>query len=148
MTASNKDLMNRFVERYQIAGDETVLHELVADDFVNRTPMVPDPPGGPVEVKQIFDMLHGGLAGFDVEVLDQLAEDDKVMTYKLFRGRHTGPLFGVPPTGRDVEFAVMDIVRIRNGQIVEHASIVDQAALMAQLQAATDDVALVGASSA
>jgi predicted ester cyclase len=148
MSATNKDLMNRFIERYQIAGDETTLHELVAPDLVNRTPMTADPKGGPAEVKEIFDMLHGALNGFTVKVLDQFAEGDKVMTYKTFRGRHTGTLFGVPPTGHEVEFAVMDIVRFRDGQIVEHWGLVDQAGLMAQLQAATDGVSLAGAASA
>jgi predicted ester cyclase len=147
MAASNKQLMNRFIERYQIAGDEAVLHELVAPDLVNRTPMTPDPEGGPAEVKQIFDMLHSALEGFAVEVLDQLAEGDKVMTYKMFGGRHTGALFGVPATGRDIHFAVMDIVRFRDGQIVEHWALIDQASLLAQLQAATDEP-LAGAASA
>jgi predicted ester cyclase len=110
--------------------------------------MTADPKGGPAEVKEIFDMLHGALHGFTVKVLDQFAEGDKVMTYKTFRGRHTGTLFGVPPTGHEVEFAVMDIVRFRDGQIVEHWGLVDQAGLMAQLQAATDGVSLAGAASA
>jgi predicted ester cyclase len=90
--------------------------------------MFPNAPGGPVEVKTIFDMFHAAFAGFEVEILDQLAEDDKVMTYKVFTGTHTGDFMGIAPTGQPVRVEVMDIVRITDGQIVEHRGLVDQLA--------------------
>ena len=93
----------------------------------------PNAPGGPAEVKAIFDMFHAAFDGFAVEVLDQLAEGDKVMTYKMFTGTHTGEFMGIPPTGARVRFAVMDIVRLADGQIVEHWGLVDQAGLLRQL---------------
>ena len=97
--------------------------------------MSPDAPGGPAEVKAIFDAFCAGLSGFSVQVLHQLADDRLVMTHKIFSGRHTGELFGIPATGRDVRFAVMDVVRIADRQIVEHWGVVDLPALQAQLAA-------------
>ena len=55
------------------------------------------------------------------------------MTRKAFHGTHTGPLMGIPPTGKRVTIDVIDIVRVANGQIVEHWNIVDQMGLMQQL---------------
>jgi predicted ester cyclase len=133
MSETNKALMKRFIEEYQTGRDEQVLRDTVSSRMVNHTPMAADPPGGPEGVKAIFDAFHAAFADFSAEVLDQLAEDDKVMTYKTFSGTHTGEFMGIPPTGRPVRFAVMDIVRIRDGQIVEHWGLVDQAALVAQL---------------
>jgi predicted ester cyclase len=133
MSESNKALMKRFIEEYQTGRDEQVLRDTVSSRMVNHTPMAANPPGGPEEVKAIFDAFHAAFADFSADVLDQLAEDDKVMTYKTFSGTHTGEFMGIPPTGRPVRFAVMDIVRIRDGQIVEHWGLVDQAALVAQL---------------
>jgi predicted ester cyclase len=133
MSETNKALMKRFIEEYQTGRDEQVLRDTVSSRMVNHTPMAADPPGGPEGVKAIFDAFHAAFADFSAEVLDQLAEDDKVMTYHTFSGTHTGEFMGIPPTGRPVRFAVMDIVRIRDGQIVEHWGLVDQAALVAQL---------------
>lgn len=135
MSESNKALIKRFVTEYQTGNDQQVLHDTVSPRLVNRTPMTPDPQGGVEEVKGIFDMFHAAFADFAVEINDQLAEGDKVMTYKTFTGTHTAELFGVPPTGRKVRFDVMDIVRIAGGQIVEHWGVVDQLGLLRQLGA-------------
>ena len=135
MSESNKALIKRFITEYQTGDDQQVLRDTVSPHLVNRTPMAPDAPGGVEEVKAIFDMFHAAFDGFAVEVLDQLAENDKVMTYKVFTGTHTGDFLGVPPTGRAVRFEVMDIVRIADGQIVEHWGLVDQLGLLRQLGA-------------
>ena len=135
MSESNKSLIKRFVAEYQTGNDQQVLRDTVSPRMVNRTPMTADPQGGVDEVKGIFDMFHAAFGDFAVEINDQLAEGDKVMTYKTFTGTHTGDLFGIPPTGRPVRFDVMDIVRIADGQIVEHWGLVDQLGLLRQLGA-------------
>ncbi len=135
MSETNKTIIKRFIDEYQTGNDQQVLLDTVAEQMVNRTPMFPNAPGGPAEVKTIFDMFHSAFDGFAVEVLDQLAEGDKVMTYKVFSGTHTGDFMGIAPTGANVRFDVMDIVRIADGQIVEHWGMVDQAGLLRQLGA-------------
>ena len=135
MSEANKTLVKRFIDEYQTGNDQDVLREIISPQLVNHTPMTPDAPGGVEEVKTIFDMFHAAFDGFAVEVLDQLAEGDKVMTYKVFSGTHTGEFLGIPPTGRKVRFGVMDIVRIADGQFVEHWGMVDQLGLLTQLGA-------------
>ena len=131
--SANKATVRRFIDEYQTGGDKVVLRATVSPRLVNRTPMQEDPPGGVAEVEGIFDMFHAAFADFAVEVHQQLAEGDRVMTYKTFTGTHTGEFQGIPPTGRPVRFAVMDIVRLEDGQIVEHWGLVDQLGLMRQL---------------
>lgn len=133
MSETNKALVKRFVTEYQTGDDQQVLRDTISPRLVNRTPMTPDAPGGVEEVKAIFDMFHTAFADFTAEIVDQLAEGDKVMTYKVFAGTHTGDLMGIAPTGRAVRFDVMDIVRIADGRIVEHWGLVDQLALLRQL---------------
>jgi predicted ester cyclase len=129
----NMQIVRRFIDRYQTAGDKVVLRETISPRLVNRTPMQDDPPGGVEEVEGIFDMFHAAFAEFAVEVHRQFAEGDAVMTYKTFTGTHTGEFQGIPPTGRAVRFDVMDIVRLEDGQIVEHWGVVDQVGLLRQL---------------
>ena len=135
MSETNKTLIKRFVVEYQAGNDLQVLYETVSPQMVNRTPMFANAPGGPIEVKIIFDMFHAAFTDFAADVVDQLADGDKVMTYKTFSGIHTGEFMGIPATGKRVQFAVMDIVRIADGQIVEHWGLVDQAGLLGQLTA-------------
>lgn len=97
--------------------------------------MFPNAPGGPIEVKTNFDMFRTAFDDFAVEIIDRLAEADKVATYKAFSGVHNGDFMGIAPTGTPVRFLVMDIVRLRGGQIVEHWGMVDQLGLLQQLGA-------------
>ena len=135
MSETNKTIVKKFVEEYQGENDLTVLYEIVSPELVNHTPMFPNAPGGPIEVKTIFDMFRAAFDGFAVEILDQLAEGDKVVTYKAFSGVHTGDFMGIAPTGTAVRFTVIDIVRLRDGQFVEHWGMVDQLDLLRQLGA-------------
>ena len=96
--------------------------------------MFPNAPGGPIEVKALRH-VPSGVDDFAVEILDQLAEGDKVVTYKAFSGVHNGDFMGIAPTGTAVRFTVIDIVRLRGGQFVEHWGMVDQLGLLRQLGA-------------
>jgi predicted ester cyclase len=48
-------------------------------------------------------------------------------------GTHTGDFFGIPATGKRVEFTGMYMVRIAGGQIVEHWGEEDGVSLLQQL---------------
>jgi predicted ester cyclase len=51
--------------------------------------------------------------------LMQIEHGDLVSTRVIVRGTHTGPLLGVPPTGRSIEIILMNTVRIADGRVVE-----------------------------
>lgn len=61
------------------------------------------------------------------------AEGDVVTTVGRYRGRHDREFMGVPATGREVDFAVMHIDRLREGRIVEHRGLGDINTMWAQL---------------
>jgi predicted ester cyclase len=130
----NKQIVRRFVAEYQTDADERAFAELLDPDVVDHS----RPPGiapGTEGVRQQFDGFRAAFAGFRAEILDQIAEGDKVVTYKIFRGTHAGDFMGIAPTGRDVEIAVIDIVRVVDGRIAEHWNVVDRLGLLAQLGA-------------
>ena len=58
---------------------------------------------------------------------------DKVLAYWTFTGTNTGPLFGAPATGRRVEIDGTDLLRIRNGRIVEQWHVEELQVLQQQL---------------
>jgi predicted ester cyclase len=136
-----KEVVRRFVAEYQTGGDERAFNALLHPDVIDHS----RPPGiapGAEGVRQQFDGFRAAFSDFRATILDQVAEGDKVVTRKVFHGTHQGPFQGIEPTGREVEIHVIDIVSVRNGQIVEHWNCVDRLGLIAQLgavpQAATD----------
>ncbi len=129
-----KEIVRRFVEEYQEKRDPEALAEYLAPAVVDHTPMPGTAPGAD-GVRQVFEMLWSALPDMRVEIHDQIAEGDKVVTRKSFLGTQRGELLGVPPTEKEVHLDLIDIVRVADGRIVEHWNIIDSYGLMQQLGA-------------
>jgi predicted ester cyclase len=58
----------------------------------------------------------------DMEVITEhsVENGEWVANRYTIRGTHTGDFFGQPPTGERFEIRGMDMVRVREGQLVEH----------------------------
>ena len=134
MGKASKDVQRRFIDEFQSKADFAVAEELLADDFVDHSPFGPIPPTK-AGVLQLFGMLRAAFPDLRAEVDDLLVDGDKIVTRKTFHGTHQGEFMGIPPTGRAVSWGVIDIVRQRDGQLVEHWNQLDAYGLMAQLGA-------------
>ena len=51
--------------------------------------------------------------------------DGRVVENWTMTGTHTGEVFGLPPSGQDVQVRGMEIFRCEGGKIVEHWGAVD-----------------------
>jgi predicted ester cyclase len=69
-----------------------------------------------------------------------LESGDKVVTRKTFHGTHTGQFLGLAPTGHKASWDVIDIVRIKDGKMVEHWDVTDVFGLLMQLGAISSSV--------
>jgi steroid delta-isomerase-like uncharacterized protein len=128
----NKAVIRRFVEEVQNNKDFTVYDELNAEDFVNLS----SPPGIPPDREGGKVYLSGFLNAFPdahFTVDDMIAEGDRVATKKTFTGTHTAALGEVPATGNRVTLQYVDIMRLRDGKIIEHWLAMDQMSFLQQL---------------
>ena len=128
----NKVLVRRFVEEVQNQGRLDLLDALVAPDFHNHSA----PPGLPADaagVKQVLALFRTAFPDGRMTVEDMVAEGDKVVTRKTFRGTHLGPFLGMPPTGRPVEMQLIDCLRVSEGKVQEHWLQADDLGLLQQL---------------
>ena len=128
----NKAVIRRFVEEVQNKKSEDVFYELNHPEFVNLS----SPPGIPSDREGGKLYLFGFLNAFSdcqFAIDDMVAEGDQVVTKKTFRGTHTGEFAGIPPSGNEVELQFVDIMRIRDGKIIEHWNCIDQLSFMQQL---------------
>jgi predicted ester cyclase len=128
----NKAVVRRFVEEVQNKKDWAAYDELNDPEFVNLSA----PPGVPADREGGKIFLGAFISAFPdshVTIDDMIAEGDRVATKKTFTGTHTGELNGIPPTGNRVTIQYVDILRLRDGRIVEHWLSMDQLSFMQQL---------------
>jgi predicted ester cyclase len=127
-----KAVVRRNTEQVQGQGDFALFEELFADNFVDHTPQpgtTPDKDG----VRVLYRRLRDAFPDFHPVIHWQTVDGDVVTTYKTYHGTHRGPLFGIDPTGRKIQFETVDAMRVRNGKITDHWGVANLFSLMQQL---------------
>ena len=66
-------------------------------------------------------------------VKEIFADGDKLVKYWQFKGKHTGPFFGIPATGKDVDVSGVTIAKMKDGKIAEEQDFMDNLEFMQQL---------------
>jgi len=139
-TIDVKDAARRVLEVIFPADDEEALVAALTPDFVNHEapPGTPPGPGG-----AIFSMhvLARAFSDQRWSIHRVIAEDDTAVVYCTHSGRHTGPFFDLPATGREFAYEQMHIIRIVEGKGAEHWAVRDDATLMRQLIGPAEDSA-------
>lgn len=130
----NKALIRRYFEAIDVAcesGNADIIDEFLAPDFVEHNPFPGIPPTRE-GWKEAFMAFVVGAPGYHV-IDDLIAEEDQVVGRITAYGTHTGELFGIPATGKEIRAGGIAIWRIREGKILEHWHETDQLGLMVQL---------------
>ena len=86
-------------------------------------------------VRGFYEGIFAGLPGSRLELLDVFGSGEKLVARFVQRGRHDGPLMGVPPTGRDVELHGITVMAFRDGRVVKRWSAADMLGLLVQIGA-------------
>jgi predicted ester cyclase len=130
MSAEHKAVVQRFYKDVLEGGDLSAVDQIAVQDVVDHTPAPGQGPGAE-GVKQFVSGLRRGLSNLQVDVERMVAEGDLIACHITVRGRHTGELFGAPPSGKDVAFRIADMVRLRDGKVIERWGVEDMSGLMA-----------------
>lgn len=131
----NKVVVRRLYEDFFSRGRLDVADEIFAPDYVNHEAGWPEPVRGPDGMRMIVSTFRAAFSGLTLTVDDQYADGDVVTTRWTGRGKHTAPLFGIPPTGVDMVHTGISIERIRDGKIVETWVERDKLGMLQQLGA-------------
>lgn len=107
--------------------------ELVAEDYVDRSDATPVAGREPyreliAETRQTFPDLHMTIEGM-------VASGDTVVLRFRATGTHQRELFGVPPTGRRLEWTGIGWLRFEDGRLVERWNESDMLSVLQQLGA-------------
>ena len=131
---ANKALVRRFFEDVWSTGDISRRDAFLAPGYrghMSGSPETIDRDGWTTWFQGFRSAFPD--ARFTVE--DMIAEGDRVAARLTMRGTHSGPLNGIPATGRSVVVSGMSIERIANGRIVEGWNENDALGMLAQLGA-------------
>ncbi|HUS61731.1 MAG TPA: ester cyclase, partial [Acidimicrobiales bacterium] len=126
----NKETVRRMFDEVINLGKLDLINELFASDFHTTTPE------GRLDRDGFRDFVAGWRSGFSdlrCEVSDLVAEGDRVAWAVQATGVHTGQFSGIPPTGRSVDFASLNIATFRDGRALEHKVIMDAMTMLIQL---------------
>jgi steroid delta-isomerase-like uncharacterized protein len=130
-----RDLIARENKALAKAGSFDYVDELYAEDvIVNMTRTGDDQPVVSREdIKALYREWKTAFPDLDVEVEHEVVEGDTVMQYVTMRGTHEGPFRGIDPTGNEIAVPGFHMRRVRDGKIVETASVAGMATLLGQL---------------
>jgi predicted ester cyclase len=127
----NKALMRRFIEEVWNQGNLDVADELFHPQATS--PSAPQLPVGPAGVRAIANLFRSAFPDFHMTIEDLIAEADVVVGRFSQGGTHQGEFTGIAPTGRQVQFTEIGILRIAGGQVVESWYETDMLGLLQQL---------------
>ena len=126
-------MARRLIDEVINAGSMESFDELVAEDYVDRSDASPVAGKEPyreliVQTRQTFPDLHMTIEGM-------VGSGDTVVLRFRASGTQAGELFGVPPTGRRLEWTGIGWLRFQDGRLVERWNESDMISVLQQLGA-------------
>lgn len=118
---------NAYVRMWNERDDEAI-PRLVSEQFVMYDPAIPakgvsgqkGEAHGRDGLRQFMTLLTTAFPDFEISILD-LVTDEAIAMYEVqLTMTHTGPLGGLPPTGRRVSLRGVSILRLNDGLVDEH----------------------------
>jgi steroid delta-isomerase-like uncharacterized protein len=133
-TEENKALARREIEEiFAAKGNVDAAEEIYAPSYISHQPAGDEDLRGVEAIKQFAAGMRKAFPDLEIIIEDQIAEGDKVLTRFRTRGTHQGELWGIPPTGREVEITNMSMSRIEGGKMAEEWPAPDRLGMMRQL---------------
>ena len=131
----NIKIVRRSIEALN-TGDVTKVSEFIHPNYFDRD--YQSIPGGKKlrgseAFVDIVKNLRAALSELHYKEQEIIASNDKVVSIMIVTGKHTGDLFGIPPTGNNFSYQAAHFYAIADGKIVEHKAIRDDLRFMMQL---------------
>ncbi len=131
-TEQNKSIVRRYLEEVWGKGNVNLLRDLLTQDVTDHNPG----PGQPCGLEGQEYVTRGFLdatSNRKMTVEHLLAQGDYVVDHYTYSATQTGPLFGMPATGRKFTITGTDWSRIRDGKIAEMWHVEDMLSMLQQL---------------
>src|SRR6266404_1586922 len=113
-------------------GDETLLQQAVAANFIDHTlpPGRPQGPEGPAFASRQF---RGAVPDLKVTVEKMIVADNYVTVHMNFTGHFTGVFGRTQGMGQPITFIATDLLKVENGRITDNWHIEDNLTLLQEM---------------
>jgi steroid delta-isomerase-like uncharacterized protein len=113
---STPPLVSTFYERIWNIGDLEAADTVVAPDLSFRGSLGTELRGRDAFLDYVRS-VRSTLSDYTCEIVDCVAEGDRAFARMQFRGHHTAPFRGYPPTGQEVSWAGAALFHFAGGLI-------------------------------
>ena len=131
--ATNKAIVQRFVTDAIQGGDFNVVKEIFDPAYVPHDPSNPGRQGGIAGATAFVTTLHQHATDVRYDTDHWLADGDLVSYSWSLRFAHSGPLMGIPPSGKTIAITGIDLFRLRDGKVIESWTYADALGMLQQM---------------
>jgi len=124
------NVLRQVVEEGFGNADLYIIDQMISDDYLEHQFGMK---GGKEGLKKAILSLAGAFSNRNYELMHYSLHDDIVWTHYKATGTHSSSFMGHEATGKHYSIDVIDVARIKNGQITEHWGVPDRFALLSQL---------------
>lgn len=125
-------VLQRMFDEGFSTGNGAVVDELCSPDLVeHQFGMTGTGAEAIRHVKDAIRDVHRAVPDIAFTIEDAVESGDTIWVRARAQGTASGPFFG-PPSGRRLDFTVVDVARVVGGRIVEHWGVPDRFAVLAQ----------------
>jgi steroid delta-isomerase-like uncharacterized protein len=130
---STTELAQQYLEAAWNRGDATALDALATADLEVSFPLLPDVVRGLDSFRQVLQGMRAGLPDLRFDFHPVATQGDTAVVRWEAAGTHTGPLLGLPATGRAVRWSGLSVVEVANGRVAREWGEEDAMGLFRQL---------------
>jgi len=128
-TARTKQLVRSYFDACN-RRDMAAIFDCLHPDVVHHSRLSEYPKEG---VAYAFAATFAAFPDLRWNIVEIIAEGDRVATLVRFEGTHEGEYLGKAATGRRVRVYSVDVARVKDGKFIEHRGVLDELHLLAQI---------------
>jgi predicted ester cyclase len=133
MARDAETVVRRLIEEGFNQAKFAVCDELVDPSLVEHQNYGPHHAPGAEGVKAVIASLHRAYPDFRLEIEHLSVDGELVWLHMQGSGTNDGSFMGNQPTGRKMQIDVFDLLRVRDGRLVEHWGVPDRLGALFQL---------------
>lgn len=135
-----EDTLTRLYEDVWNGKNPDTATELVHEEYHIHDRDLASEMQGPALYRALASGTRDIFPDMTVIIEDLLAADEKIALRWTMTGTHEGgPMFGVKPTGQEIELTAIEINRFEDGKLIETWTQSDQLGLVQQLGGKVED---------
>jgi len=115
--------MRTYLTEVVAKGKVELLADIAAEDMTDQTAIAAGWGPGRSGLERHVRYFRASLLDLQITVERVIAADDEVVGVWRVRGTHAAELFGVPPTGKSIEWTNASIFRLRDGKIIDYTGV-------------------------